>query len=67
MTIICSKCNRLGIHWVGPLSNLTGTKCPHCGGENCHYELQPVDQCRECGSEVCNGECFGDDMMGSSG
>lgn len=66
MTMICSNCNRIGIHWVGPLGNLTGTRCPHCGGENCQREFEPVDQCRECGSECCNGECFGDDMMGSS-
>jgi uncharacterized protein (DUF983 family) len=67
MTMICSKCNRFGIHWIGPYGNLTGTKCPHCGGENCQEDVQPVDQCSECGSEVCNGECYGDDMMGASG
>lgn len=35
MTMMCGNCNRYGIVWVGPLTNLTGTKCPHCGGTNC--------------------------------
>lgn len=35
MTMMCGNCNRYGIVWVGPLTNLTGTKCPHCGGVNC--------------------------------
>ena len=66
MTMICGNCDRIGIHWVGPYGNLTGTKCPRCGGTNCHRDLQPEERCSECGSAECNGECFGDDMMGSS-
>lgn len=35
MTMICDDCGRAGIRWMGPLSNLTHTECPHCGGVNC--------------------------------
>ena len=35
MTMICDNCGRTGIRWMGPLSNLTHTECPHCGGVNC--------------------------------
>lgn len=27
----------------------------------------PEDACSECGSIDCNGQCYGDDMMGASG
>jgi hypothetical protein len=33
--MICSQCHRTGIRWMGPLSELTHTECPHCGGINC--------------------------------
>lgn len=66
MTMICSLCGRYGIQWVGPVSRLTGTRCPHCGGQNCQIEDVQEDSCRECGDTDCNGECYGDDMMGSS-
>jgi len=52
MSMICSNCNKVGIHWVGPLCNLTGTKCPHCGGENCQLADQPEEEepeIAECG------------------
>lgn len=67
MTMICGNCNRIGIHWVGPYGNLTGTKYPHCGGQNCQREERSEDACSECGDINCNGECSGDDMMGCSG
>ena len=35
MTMICDNCGRAGVRWMGPLSNLTHTECPHCGGQNC--------------------------------
>lgn len=35
MSMICDDCGRAGIEWKGPLSNLTHTECPHCGGVNC--------------------------------
>lgn len=35
MTMICDNCGRVGIRWMGPLSDLTHTECPHCGGTNC--------------------------------
>ena len=41
MTMICGSCNQTGIRWVGPISNLTHTECPHCGGTNCHLADQP--------------------------
>jgi hypothetical protein len=31
----CASCGRYGIRWMGPLSDLTHTECPHCGGINC--------------------------------
>ena len=40
MTMICGNCNQPGIRWVGPLSNLTHTECPHCGGTNCQRDEQ---------------------------
>ncbi|RON33686.1 hypothetical protein [Pseudomonas brassicacearum] len=62
MTMICNNCNRLGIHWVGPYGNLTGTKCPHCSGTNCQRDVQPeaadeeeVDEEVECGCERKSG------------
>lgn len=41
--MICERCGRAGIRWVGPWGNLTGTECPHCGGTNC----QAPDPLRE--------------------
>jgi predicted RNA-binding Zn-ribbon protein involved in translation (DUF1610 family) len=35
MTMICDLCGRTGVRWMGPLSNLTHTECPHCGERNC--------------------------------
>jgi len=35
MQMICDLCGQSGIRWMGPLSNLTHTECPHCGGINC--------------------------------
>ncbi|HJH21636.1 MAG TPA: hypothetical protein K8W20_23385 [Pseudomonas lactis] len=67
MTMICENCNQTGIRWVGSFINLTHTECPHCGGTNCQQVDQPEDRCSECGSVDCNGECYGDDMMGASG
>lgn len=64
--MICGQCGRPGIKWVGPMSRLSHTECPHCGGKNCHREAEQLDVCRGCGSEVCNGECQGDDSMGAS-
>lgn len=67
MSMICGNCNQIGIRWMGPLSKLTHTECPHCGGINCHQADLPEDRCTECGCTDCNGECYGDDMMGASG
>lgn len=33
--MICAKCGKTGIRWMGPFSNLTHTECPHCGGIDC--------------------------------
>lgn len=63
MSMICSRCRQIGIQWVGPWGALTHTECLHCGGINCQ---EPDDPCSECGYPGCNGECAGDDMMGSS-
>ncbi|MNJ77614.1 hypothetical protein D3C77_751530 [compost metagenome] len=67
MTMICDNCGQAGIRWVGPMSNLTHTECPHCGGQNCQRAEQAEDRCLECGDFDCNGQCAGDDMMGCSG
>lgn len=66
MTMICGNCRRSGIRWMGPFSKLTHTECPHCGGQNCQVEDQQEERCSECGDVDCNGQCAGDDMMGSS-
>ncbi len=42
--MICDNCGRTGIRWVGPLSNLTHTECPHCGGRNCQRAVQVWDE-----------------------
>jgi Ribonuclease G/E len=43
--MICDNCNRYGIRWMGRLTELTHTECPHCGGKNCQrmdeYEENP--------------------------
>lgn len=67
MTMVCGNCGQYGIRWMGPFSNLTHTECPHCGGQNCQREEGQEDACSECGAIGCNGECYGDDLMGSSG
>lgn len=48
--MVCANCGRTGIAWVGPLDNPTGTRCPHCGGENCQRVAPSEGQrCDECG------------------
>lgn len=42
MDMICDNCGRSGIRWMGPLTNLTHTECPHCGGINCQ-RAEPVE------------------------
>ncbi|MEO8640921.1 hypothetical protein [Pseudomonas sp.] len=45
MSMICGNCNQSGIRWMGPMSRLTYTECPHCGGTNCQIADQPeVDE-----------------------
>ncbi len=41
--MVCDLCGRTGIRWMGPLSNLTHTECPHCGGRNCQ-RVELVDE-----------------------
>lgn len=43
MDMICGACGKTGIRWMGPLSSLTYTECPHCGGQNCQREELIVD------------------------
>jgi hypothetical protein len=58
MSMVCDLCGRVGIRWMGPLSNLTHTECPHCGGRNCQRvdaadeEDEPEE---EFGPEPTNG------------
>lgn len=40
--MVCDPCGRTGIRWMGPLSALTHTECPHCGGINCQ-RAEPND------------------------
>jgi hypothetical protein len=35
MTMRCENCGQYGIRWMGRLTDLTHTECPHCGGANC--------------------------------
>lgn len=42
------------------LGSLGGSSCEICGWQA--GEQEPA--CRECGERGCNGECYGDDMMG---
>lgn len=64
--MICGRCGRSGIRWIGPFGELTHTECPHCGGTNCQTEGDQEEECVECGDPDCNGECYGDDLMGAS-
>lgn len=34
--MLCQICGHDEVEWTGPLTNLSGTKCKHCGGVNCH-------------------------------
>lgn len=43
MSMVCDNCGRTGIRWMGLLSNLTHTECPHCGGTNCQRMDAPED------------------------
>lgn len=56
MTMICDQCGMVGIRWVGPLSDLTHTECPHCGGRNCQ-RVDDDGEDRESEREVdsCDG------------
>lgn len=54
MTMMCGNCNRYGIHWVGPLGNLSGTKCPHCGGTDCQIPGEDEYQQVTCDIAACN-------------
>ena len=48
--MVCDICGRTGIRWMGPLTSLTHTECPHCGGRNCQRVNTPdleEDQCEE--------------------
>lgn len=55
--MVCDRCGRTGIAWVGPLDNPTGTRCPHCGGENCQRAFQDGDEDEfEC--PICEGFGF---------
>lgn len=38
MQMICGNCKKTGIRWMGPMSRLTHTECPHCGGQNCQID-----------------------------
>ncbi len=35
MSMVCDRCGKVGIRWMGKMINLTHTECPHCGGVNC--------------------------------
>lgn len=63
MNMICGNCNQAGIRWVGPLSNLTHTECPHCGGTNCQLSDQPEEEELETAECLCGarGEVNYDD------
>lgn len=54
--MICENCGQTGIRWMGPLSMLTHTECPHCGGTNCQ-RAAPVH---------CDA-CEGDGVTDSAG
>ncbi len=61
--MICGNCGLVGIRWMGPFSNLTHTKCPHCGGINCQ-EVDDDDACErpgDCAFPAC--ECEGGDYF----
>lgn len=66
MTMICGNCNQAGIRWMGPMSRLTHTECPHCGGTNCQragepeVEEEPLLKCG-CG-EFGEANYFADDQ-----
>jgi predicted nucleic acid-binding Zn ribbon protein len=42
MTMRCENCGQYGIRWMGRLTDLTHTECPHCGGANCQEPRKPV-------------------------
>lgn len=43
--MLCQLCGQDTVIWVGPLTNLTGTKCTNCGGTNCQVLEEPeIDQ-----------------------
>lgn len=39
----CSRCGHGGVRWMGPLTNLTHTECPNCGGQNCQEPDEQPD------------------------
>jgi hypothetical protein len=39
--MICARCHRYGIYWVGLCGLSLYTICPHCGGINCQILPEP--------------------------
>lgn len=70
MTMICDNCGKTGIRWMGPLTNLTHTKCPHCGGINCQRVDPVAEVCEICGDPAddysLDGEWLCDQCMADS-
>lgn len=60
MTMICDLCGRTGVRWMGPLSNLTHTECPHCGGRNCQ-RVDTADE--EDAVEIVEAENAAEDVL----
>jgi len=63
MTMRCARCGKYGIRWVGPLSDLHGTECPHCGGKNCQ---EPGEDENDPSYEEMD-EAAGDTLSGDPG
>lgn len=51
MQMVCERCRRTGIEWIGLGSLCPFTKCPHCGGTNCQLAEEPEPEDEEEGEE----------------
>jgi len=48
-TMVCGRCGKVGIYWVGLASLMPSTYCPHCEGVDCQVMDQslPIEETEE--------------------
>lgn len=63
--LLCYTCST-HIGYVYSSMPVHPINCVSCGDEEDDSDESDDEPCQECGERGCNGECFGDDMMGDN-